>query len=84
MTMTTTTTIEEHFETLARQLKGFPIKREDRSVDYNASPNEFMFMGIAPDGVVQFKHHHTRNYVFLVNGKLQVPVTNKAFLLGIF
>jgi hypothetical protein len=49
----------------------------------NAS--EFYHMGRTADGGAQFKHRHTRNYVYLLpNQTLVVPKTNKAFQKGIF
>jgi hypothetical protein len=50
-----------------------------------ANANEFMLMNFAK-GNALFKHHDTRNYVFvdMRTGKMTVPKTKKAFNLGYF
>ena len=47
--------------------------------------NDWMLMHVTEDGTVGFKHHDTRNYVFLrPDGTLVVPRTNQAFMRGEF
>jgi len=49
------------------------------------SASEFMLMSITDENAVAFKHHFSRNYLFLLpNGELYVPVTNEAFNRGYF
>jgi len=58
-----------------------PGTAPDRTVD----PDEFMYMG-APQGIHQFKHHLSRNYVFVDGlGNMLVPVrADKPFMHGEF
>lgn len=55
--------------------------------DRVVAPSEFMLMNEEPrGGRWQFKHHDTRNYVFVdaKNGKLIVPQTTEPFMRGQF
>jgi hypothetical protein len=57
-----------------------PKAAPDRTVD----PEEFMYMG-SPQGIHQFKHRTSRNYVFVDGlGNMFVPATDKPFMQGEF
>lgn len=50
-----------------------------------AITNDFMLMHVDAQGVTGFKHHDTRNYVYLYpSGYLYVPKTFEAFNRGEF
>ena len=86
--------VDAHFAALGRALAAEPWDVERLGRKPHA--DEFMLMAVVPQGpqgairVGQFKHHNTRNYVFLayrgatVAPKLIVPRTSEPFMRGEF
>jgi len=70
------------FTKLVSLLEGRLFHTQHRGQRY-LTASEFMFMGHR-EGADQFKHIVTRNYIFVRDGKLIVPQTNKVFLRGFF
>lgn len=71
------------FDVLADLLQDRPMYSTN-GVRHDVTADEFMLMTVDGKGIVQFKHRHTRNYVFVQNGELIVPKTRQAFMGGFF
>jgi len=74
--------INRDFERFDKLLKVTPLLA-NRGVRF-AGANEFMHMGIQPNGTIGFKHVDTRNYVFMGGRRLHVPLTGRPFERGEF
>ena len=77
--------IEYHFAGLKYKLATQKLPCSDGTTRY-ADADEFMLMHISEEGMIGFKHHDTRNYVFLSKDhqRLIVPQTSEAFMRGHF
>jgi hypothetical protein len=89
------TTIDNAFERLAQAMKdgrfrwgdGCACGWKDAQGETIDAPEatDFMIMRIRDNGVVDFKHNQTRNYVFLLpDGSIMIPDNGAPFALGYF
>ena len=77
--------INSHFERLQAALVITPLPTSIPGKTRSAHASEFMLMQEDAQGSVGFKHHDSRNYVFLLkDNSLYVPKKKDAFLRGEF
>jgi len=82
------TAVDQWFDRLIsavqKQNEGEGFATSNGSIRRDVEVDEFMLMNVA-NGQAQFKHRHTRNYVFLrADGTFSIPSTGNAWLKGTF